>query len=544
MAGVDVTGGLFDEVTEDVLGVPMRVYQNRHRSVQSLLLASAVHGDREYVVDDDHRLTFRSHLELALGFGAVLTNEYGVRQGDRVGILAANSVEWLVAFWGAASIGAVVAPMNTYWSQEEFQGALSLTGASLLIGDGRSLSRVLADQSPIPKLRLDIPDFWALAEAKAGAAPAELTADEDDPAVLVFTSGTTGLPKAVTHSHRSVCGFVQASMHNGLLRMLANPQPAAPQTSPPPQMRTLLTSPLFHVAALHGMAVTQLATGGCNVLMKGRFEPERALQTIQAERVTVWPALGSAGPRVATHPDLAKYDVSSIQVVSVGGAPCSPATQDLIRKAFPTAAVGLTMGYTSSEACAVIASTSGDEYAAHPTATGKVAHGIELEIRDESGRTVPAGVDGEIYVRSPYVMLGYWKDEKATAAVLGTDRWLAMGDAGQLKDGRLYINSRLRDLIFVSAENVFPSEVEYRLDAHPLVQESAVVGEDDAVTGQAVVAHVVADGKAPTAEELRDWCAESLAKYKIPTRWVFRTSPLPRNPTGKILKRELISRSQ
>lgn len=544
---MDVIGGLFDEVTEDVLGVALRVYQNRHRSVQSLLLASAAHGDREYVVDEDRRLTFRTHLELALGLGAVLTSQYGVRPGDRVGILAANSVEWLLAFWGAASIGAIVAPMNTYWSPAEFQGAISLTGASLLIGDGRSFARVLADQSPIPTLRLDSADFWALAEANAGAAPADLPGREDDPAVLVFTSGTTGLPKAVTHSHRSVCGFVQASMHNGLLRMLANPQPArpvAPSTFPPPQMRTLLTSPLFHVAGLHGMAVMALATGGCNVLMKGRFEPIRALQTIQDERVTVWPALGSAGPRVATHPDLANYDVSSIQVVSVGGAPCSPATQDLIRQAFPTAAVGLSMGYTSSEACAVVASTSGDEYAAHPTATGQIAHGIELEIRDEFGQVVAEGVDGEIYVRSPYVMLGYWQDEKSTAAVLSADRWLAMGDAGQLKAGRLYINSRLRDLIFVSAENVFPSEVEYRLDAHPLVQESAVVGEDDAVTGQAVVAHVVVAEQAPTTEELREWCAVSLAKYKIPTRWVFRASPLPRNPTGKILKRELVSRSQ
>ena len=152
----------------------------------------------------------------------------------------------------------------------------------------------------------------------------------------------------------------------------------------------------------------------------------------------------------------------------------------------------------------------------------------------------PEGVDGEIHVRSPYLMLGYWRDEDATTAVLKPGRWLAMGDIGCMRDGMLYINSRARDMILVNAENVFPTEIEYRLDAHVNVRESAVIGVDDAKTGQAICAFVVVDdGVQVELDDLRAWCRESMAGYKVPTQWVIRTDALPRNPSGKVLKRDL-----
>ena len=302
----------------------------------------------------------------------------------------------------------------------------------------------------------------------------------------------------------------------------------------------LVSSPMFHLSMLYGAVVMQMVLGGRLVILRGRFDPEVALRTIERERVTLWPALGSAAPLVAAHPDLPKYDLSCVDSIGIGGAPVSPSIQDALRKAFPAAALGLRMGYTSSEAVGVIASIGGTEYQHNPTSTGRIVDGIEVEIRDAAERVVPDGVEGEIHVRSPYIMLEYWRDPNATKAAIKPGRWLAMGDIGRIENGRLYINSRARDMILVNAENVYPIEVEYRLDAHPRVIESAVVPVDDPLTGQAVMAViVVGDGEAPSEDELASWCRETLAHYKVPARWVFRRDRLPRNPTGKVLKSAL-----
>jgi acyl-CoA synthetase (AMP-forming)/AMP-acid ligase II len=198
------------------------------------------------------------------------------------------------------------------------------------------------------------------------------------------------------------------------------------------------------------------------------------------------------------------------------------------------------MGYTSTEGGAVIARIGGPEYAANPTTTGRVTPTTEISIRDEAGKPVPEGEYGEVHVRSAYIMLGYWKDPEASAAVLKGDGWLGMGDIARLEDGLLYINARARDMILVSAENVSPTEVEYVLESHPGIGEAAVLAVDDDVTGDAVCAVVVAaDGAGPTAGELDQWCRRQLAGYKVPTRWHLVPGPLPRTASGKLVKRAL-----
>jgi len=291
------------------------------------------------------------------------------------------------------------------------------------------------------------------------------------------------------------------------------------------------------VSMLWAAVVLAATRGSAMVLLPGRLDPERVLATIERERVTSWSALGSAAPRVAGCPALGSYDTSSVRYLGVGGAPVSPAVQRRLRAAFPSARA-LGMGYTSTEGGAVIARISGAEYAANPTATGRVTPTTELEIRDELGRPVPDGEQGEVHVRSPYIMLGYWKDPEASAAVLKEDGWLAMGDIGHVSGGLLYLNSRARDLILVSAENVSPTEVEYVLEESPDVSEAAVFAVDDEVTGDAVCAVVVpAPGASPTADQLAYWCRQRLAHYKVPTRWHLASVPLPRTASGKVIKR-------
>jgi acyl-CoA synthetase (AMP-forming)/AMP-acid ligase II len=280
--------------------------------------------------------------------------------------------------------------------------------------------------------------------------------------------------------------------------------------------------------------------GGKLVIRPGRFDPEAVLELIEKERVTAWAALGSMGPRVATHPSLEKYDRSSVENVGFGGAPTTEAVQELIRRAFPNAKSNLGIGYGSSESVSTAATIRGAEYDLYPTSTGRPVATVEVEIRDPEGKPVLEGSEGEIHIRSPYVMLGYWGKPEATRETLKPGRWLATGDIGRLANGLLYINSRARDMILKNAENVYPAEIENRLEKHPQVREAAVYGIDHPEWGQEAKAVIVPEpGARPDPAELARWCAETLAAYKVPTKWEIRAEPLPRNPSGKILKNVL-----
>jgi acyl-CoA synthetase (AMP-forming)/AMP-acid ligase II len=196
------------------------------------------------------------------------------------------------------------------------------------------------------------------------------------------------------------------------------------------------------------------------------------------------------------------------------------------------------MGYTSTEGGAVVASIGGPEFLAHPTSTGRITVTTRVELRDPEGKSVAEGDAGEVHVRSPYVMSGYWNDPAASAAVLKEGGWLAMGDVARFEGGLLYIDSRARDMILVSAENVSPTEVEYCLEAHEAVAEAAVFAVDDAVTGDAVCA-VVSLHSAVSEDDLAAWCRHQLAHYKVPTHWYLVGDPLPRTASGKLLKHQL-----
>ena len=536
------------EITEElVLGERMSVFKNRPRSAREILLDSARHGEHCYIVYGDQRISFDEHLQRVAAFAQVLRDEFGVSSGDRVAILAANSPEWIIAFWATISIGGVVASMNSLWAGPEIEHALESCEPTVLIADRELLAHVPAHASQVAFRIIELEsEFEGLVARGRGAEISDVPIDEDDPAVILYTSGTTGRSKGAVASHRSICGFVTLSKYSGAAAMAAaSASRAGTAAAVGTRQIALITVPLFHASGLYGFVVGQLATGGSLVLRSGRFDEDDVLRLIECEGATMWAALGSMGPRVAERAPGSGRDLSSMRVLAVGGAPVSPAHQQQLRDAFPNASVNVSMGYTSSEAVAVVTRIQGQEMRDHPTSAGRVIATTSLEIRDPDGQPVPDGVDGEIHVRSPYLMTEYWRDEEATRAALKAGRWLAMGDIGCLRDSRLYINSRARDMILVNAENVFPTEIEYRLDAHPDVRESAVIGVEDPTTGQAIRAFVVVPAETNlTAEALRAWCREAMAGYKVPTQWVIRHEALPRNASGKILKRELEETSE
>jgi acyl-CoA synthetase (AMP-forming)/AMP-acid ligase II len=531
-------GGPFEIVEEEVLGERMRVFKNRARSLRELLAASAAHGDKEYLVHGERRVGYAQHLARVGSVAAALRERYGIAKGERVAILAANCAEWPIAFWATVSLGGVVAALNGMWTADEIGFGVADSAPRLLIGDRARLERARDLGLDVPTLEIES-QFAELLGHAPGAALPDVPLAEDDPAVILYTSGTTGRPKGAVGSHRGIVGFVHtttyAGAENALTEALA--AGAALPSGARPQGVTLATSPMFHLSGLYATIVLQLALGGKLVIRSGRFDAGEIIGLMARERVTTFSALGSMGPRIATHPELARHDLSCVENVGFGGAPVSPAVQELLRRAFPRASASQGIGYGSSESVSAPTTIRGAEYQRFPTSTGRVIPTHELEVRDERGKPLPEGAEGEIHVRSPYLMLGYWRRQDATREALRPGRWLATGDIGRFEGELLYINSRARDMILRNAENVYPVEIEYRLEQHPSVREATVFGVDHVEWGMEVKAVVVPETDAVvTPDELARWCGETLAAYKVPTAWEVRSEPLPRNASGKVLK--------
>lgn len=540
-------GGAFEIHEEEILGSRMPCFKTRARSLRELLATSSGHGNAEYIVCGDRRVTYSDNLRMVAQAAEGLRRKYGIGHGDRVAIFAENHPEWITSFWATVSLGGIVAALNGWWTADEAHYAVDLAEPKLIIADKKRLER-FGDRLPdAPILDLE-QDF---AELLAIAPNAELPDDdiaEDDSAVILFTSGTTGRPKGALQTHRGMLGFVQVAFLHGYRNMLIAAEEGNAPAGEQPPMSSLITAPLFHLSGLHNGAVMMLAAGAKTVWRLGRFDPVDVLDIIQKERITQWAGLGAMVPRVLSHPDIDKYDLSSLRNLGTGGAPTSAEVQARMRDVLsknPSGAGGVGLGYGSSETVTPIAMIGGNDLLEHPTSVGRIQPTHQAEIRTDAGEVQGEGCEGEIFVRSPYTMLGYWRNDTATAETIDNDRWLATGDIGRFEDGRLYINSRARDLILRGAENVYPVEIEHRLEAHAEVVEAAVVGIDHPELGQEIKAIVVLTGDAGIdADGLRSWVAESLASFKVPREWEFRSEALPRNATGKVLKNVLLGEAE
>jgi acyl-CoA synthetase (AMP-forming)/AMP-acid ligase II len=539
----ELTGpdGFFPVALEEVRGHHVPVLVNRRRTLRDLVEGSRAHGDADFLVLDDRRISHAHFVELVGAEAAALAADHGVGKGDRVAILAANSPDWVTAYFALVSAGAIVCLYNGWWTPDEIRHATELTEPTLIVGDEKRLARV-PDVLNVPLIDLHAERDRLQREVGHHDLP-DVALAEDDPASIFFTSGTTGRAKVATVSHRGLVGFVEVQILNGALRFMIDAAEAeaagraAPERRPSGGPRVMMTSPLFHVSGLSGSTLINMVAGGALVFRTGRFDAAECLELVERERITAWTLIGSMGPRVLDEAAKGRTDTSSLANVGFGGAPASPDIQQRVRDTFPNARANVSIGYGSSETVGVVASFGGTDYEANPEATWFVLPTMQVEIRDDDGAVLPDGTNGRIMVKSAYTMLGYWNDEAATAAAIDDDFWLDTGDIGRLENGLLTIDSRARDLILHNGENVYPIEVEYRIEEHPDVAEVAVYGIDDDLAGQIVAAAVVpVPGATLDVDELREWAAASLAGFKVPTRWDIRTGTLPRNPAGKVIK--------
>jgi acyl-CoA synthetase (AMP-forming)/AMP-acid ligase II len=521
-------GGPFELRVEDVHGIPLPVFANRRTALLDWLVESAAYGEREYLVQDGRRITYAEHLRLVASAAGVLAVEYGVAPGDRVAILAANSPDWVITFWAAVSLGAVAVAGNAWWTPREAAYSLGRVRPSVVVADEKRTALLAGVDAPVARI-------GELTAVGGAAELRDVRPAEDEPAVVVYTSGTTGYPKGAVHSHRNLLAVTEYhrytdAMAAELAAAFGAPPPARPR-------RFLMSLPLFHIASLHNLAVPRLATGDTLIIDHGRFEVDRVLSLAERERVTNWAIVPTMAHRIAEHGDVTRYDLSSLAALSINSAPSSPALKDRIRAAIPSvqAAIADSYGLTESSTAATVATPI--ELATNPTTVGTPIPSVTVSIRSASGAELPDGEEGEIWLRSQFTMLGYWDDPDATAAALTPDGWLRTGDLGCVRDGRLYMATRRGDLILRGGENVYPAEVEAVLEEHPAVQECAVFGVDDPDLGQAVAAIVVCSDV--SADELRGFVAERLAYYKVPVHWRLTETPLPRTATGKVVRRSL-----
>jgi acyl-CoA synthetase (AMP-forming)/AMP-acid ligase II len=546
-ARLTAPGAPFETVEEDVLGERMLVFKNRHRSLRDLLAASAKHGDppgsAEYVCfDDGRRLTFAENIAIVGSVAAALRDRYGIGPGDRVAILGANSLEWLLTLWATVSLDAIAVAMNGWWQEDEIRYGLDLTRPKLLVADEKRLARVAGgrDALDIPVVVMET-DFDALRDHAPGAPLPDVPIDEDDPAVVMFTSGTTGRPKGAISTHRNLISFIQMSFFSGARDGLMKPPPPAP---PPPTV-SICSSPMFHVSGLQSAILAGAASGAKTVWTTGRFDPKKVLDLAVQEGATRLGGITTQLWRIIEHPDFESYDLSRVTSSGGGGSVFSPELQRTVREKIPTAAHAFNVGYGSTETGGLATMATNDMLVEHPDCVGRPLPTSAVAIFDDDGKPLPDGEVGHVCIRGPNVTPGYWDNPKATDDAFFDGRWLKSGDFGYLRDGLLYLATRARDMIIRGGENIYPIEIENRLDEHPDIAEVAVVGVDHRTLGQEVKAIVVArPGARLDADDVRAFVGETLAYYKVPTYVEIRDEPLPRNATGKVMKHVLLGEAE
>jgi long-chain acyl-CoA synthetase len=541
-------GSMFEMEEREIRGIRTRVWKNAPPSLRTILDVTRLHDDRTALVYEDDRLSYAEHYRAAAALGRVLVDEYRVAKGDRIAIAMRNFPEWSIAFWAAAAVGAVVVPLNAWWTGPELEFGLSDSGACLLFADDERVRRLAPHLEGRP-LRAVVcarvegapPASVRRFEDVIRAAPPDATLpevaiDPEDDATIFYTSGTSGRPKGALGTHRNICGNV---LSLGFAQARAALRRAAPEEPPaaPTQGASLISVPFFHATGCHSILVGN-AVAGNKLVMMHRWDPERALELIERERITQFGGVPAMVWQVLESPSFGKRDLSSVTSVGYGGAPAAPELVARIKQEFPDVMPG--NGYGLTETSSVTTLNASEDYQRRPDSVGAAVAVCDLRVVDENGRDVPGGEVGELWIKGPNVVKGYWNNPEATAESF-TDGWLHSGDLARIdEEGFVYIVDRAKDMLIRGGENIYCVEVENALYDHPAVMDAAVVGLPHPVLGEEVGAVVqLSPGSETTADELREHVAAQLAAFKVPVRIDLRSEPLPRNANGKILKSQL-----
>ncbi len=537
-------GAPFELVEETVSGAPLSVFARRHRNLGALLTSAAGQfGEQPYLVFPGRSLTYASMVPTVAGVARQLQDRYGVAKGDRVALASASCAEYVITMWAAFSLGAVVVALNGWWTGAEMSHALELTSPHVILGDRRRLERLEgrdAGATPVGVFEDGAIDL----DRGPGVPLPDVAVDEDEPCLMLFTSGTTGRSKAAVLSHRNNIHFGQALLLGGAeMSMRALDQGPAPAAPPRPGC-VISSMPLFHTSGLSGQLIAGMFTGTTTVFPEpGRWREDVHLELTQRHRATMWSVVPTQLWRLLEWPELDRYDLSSLQRVAGGGSVWPPELLRTLEEKLPH--VQRTVGYGMTETTSCGTSLKSAATFDHPDSIGQPGPTVEIQIRDPlENRVLAEGEVGEICLRSAGTFLGYWQDPEATRAALEADGWYHTGDHGFLREGFVYLGGRRTDLIIRGGENIYPVEIENRLMEHPDILEAAVVGAPHPTLGEECRAFVVRRPRSAVGEEdVQSWVAEELAAFKVPSRVVF-VPTMPHNAAGKVMKHLLAQPAQ
>jgi len=548
-------GAPFEIEERDIRGVRTRVWKNAPPTMRELFVLGRAYGGRTFVVYRDERASYQGFARAALAVAEAL-QQAGIGKGDRVAIAMRNVPEWPVALFGCLLAGGVATLLNAWWTGPELEYGLADSGAKIAIVDRERLERLFEHLHNCPALeRVFVSrDNEQVAHPKVAKLESiigevnswhllpdrplpKVPLDPDDDATILYTSGTTGKPKGAIGTHRNCCSAVMARPYSQARSCLRRGEEVPTLDLNAPQKSALLAIPLFHTTGCQAVMIPLLAAGGKLVFMH-KWDAELAMQLIERERITVTGGVPTIAWQLLEHPALGNYDLSSLESIAYGGAPAAPELVRKLKEKFPKAAPALAWGMT--ETSGTFTAHQGEDYELRPDSSGPALPVGDMKIVDADGKELPVGGIGELWVKGPNVVRGYWGNPAATAATFIAG-WLRTGDIARLdEEGFCYILDRAKDMLIRGGENIYCVEVENTLFEHPAIIDAAVVAIPHHSLGEEPGAVVTLKrGTRASEDELRAFVAERIAAFKVPVKILFSADMLPRNPNGKILKNDL-----
>ena len=544
-AEITAPGGLFEMQDVCLDGQEYRAYVHAPKTLLEVLDGARAHGDLEFIVYEGRRYSYSDFFAQVDALAAALQVDYAVQRGDRVAIAMRNNPAWVVAYAAITYIGAVAVPVNSWGKTEELRYALEDSQSKVLVCDPARLALV---ESVLPEIGVRV----LLADAGEGSDASDSVArfedvvaqgsgrsyetpqlDGDDECVILYTSGSTGMPKGVLHRHIALCQSLMNMFYLGYLLMeLEGPREfrgGAERETP------LLTVPLFHATGLLSGFILPIHTAQ-KVVMMYKWEARKALELIAAEKVTGLSSVPAVIQDLLHHPEFDDFDTQSLIRVSAAGAATPAGLPELIREKCgePSRAAGWGM----TETLAVGATMSGAVFDLSPDSAGLVSPIVDMRFVDEQGQALDPVIGGEMEVRSVTCTPGYWQKPDANAETFDEQRWMKTGDLARIdEDGFLHITGRIKEIVIRGGENIYPGEIEQTVYELPQVKENVVFGVPDEAMGEELVLVLFLNpGQTMSEEALRAHLKVRLAGYKVPKHIRFWQEPLPQNASGKLHK--------
>ena len=540
----------FEMKDEEIRGIKLRTYVNALNDLRQIFDMGREWGDREFVIYEGERQTYGDHFRAAGALGRILSDRYGVKKGDRIVVAMRNLPEWSLAFWAGVSIGAVIAPLNAWGLGPDLVYGINDSGAKVVLADAERLERlvdhigefdaeIIVARTPEEMSKhatrleelIGSPQDYASLDDNPPPDPGNHT---DDDATILYTSGTTGKPKGAVGTHRNVMtNFI--SIQFNAFRAAARRGEPLPEPDPDAAQRVnLLPVPLFHVTGTNSMLIPTVI-GGAKLVLMHKWNAERFLELVEKERVNSTTGVPAMVWQVLESPNFAKRDLSSLDGYGYGGAAVAPELTRRFAESFPNFPPG--QGYGATETSSVSVANSAEDYLAHPDSVGVAVPVVDLKVVGPNDEELPPGEAGELWIKGPNIVRGYWNNPKATDASF-TDGWYHTGDVVKMdEEGFVYVLDRTKDMLIRGGENIYCVEIEDVLISHPDIIDVAVIGLPHKVWGEEVGAIVqLKPGTNHDEKEIIEFAARLLPNFKVPVRVDVRREEFPRNASGKTLK--------